>query len=123
MFLENDTSGKHMICDIKKIQNMNLLNDSKKLQNMLNKICVKYNYPILGEVKHEFTPEGSTIVFLLSESHISIHTFPEKSYLAFDLYTCRNYKDDSDYIRIYHFLLEELEAGVESSYTIINRKF
>jgi S-adenosylmethionine decarboxylase len=123
MFSENHTSGKHMICDIRNIQNMNLLNDSEKLQNLLNKICEKYDYPILGVLNHLFTPEGCTILFLLSESHISIHTFPEKSYLAFDLYTCRNYDDDSDYIRIYHFLLEELQAGVESSYTIINRKF
>ena len=123
MFSENHTSGKHMICDIRNIQNTNLLNDSEKLQNLLNKICEKYDYPILGVLNHLFTPEGCTIVFLLSESHISIHTFPEKSYLAFDLYTCRSYKDNTEYKKIYEYLILKLEASENSSLQIVDREF
>jgi S-adenosylmethionine/arginine decarboxylase-like enzyme len=42
---------------------------------------------------------------MLSESHISIHTFPEKRYLAFDIYTCRHYEDDAVYMEIYGLLV------------------
>ena len=42
---------------------------------------------------------------MLSESHISIHTFPERHYLAFDIYTCRDYDDDSVYMEIYEMLV------------------
>ena len=123
MFAESHSSGKHMICDIRDITNTSLLNNVEELKKMLKQICKKYDYSILGELNHTFTPQGCTILYLLSESHLSIHTFPEKKYLAFELYTCRQYEDDSDYIKIYESLIHQLEASSESSYTILNRTF
>jgi len=124
MFAESKTSGKHMICDIKNIKNTGLLNNSENLKKLLKHICTKFEFNILGDLKHIFTPEGCSIIFLLSESHLTIHTFPEKKYIAFDIYTCRQYEDDSDYIKIYQILIKELDACIEkSSYTIINRDF
>ena len=49
--------------------------------------------------------QGLTILYMLSESHISIHTFPEKRYLAFDIYTCRDYDNDQVYMDIYDKLV------------------
>jgi S-adenosylmethionine decarboxylase len=41
-------------------------------------------------VWHEFAGEGGiTGVVLLSESHLSCHTFPESGFAAFNLYCCR----------------------------------
>ena len=40
---------------------------------------------IFGE---KFEPQGVTLLALLSESHASIHTWPEIGYAAVDLYTC-----------------------------------
>ena len=37
---------------------------------------------------HEFSPQGVTGILLLTESHLSIHTWPEKAYAAIDFYTC-----------------------------------
>ena len=123
MFSQQSSSGKHMICDFRKIQNTELLNDPLLLKLTMKTICERFDYKILGEIKHVFTPEGCTILLLLSESHMSIHTFPEKKYLAFDLYTCREYPDDSDYLKIYYFLIEQLGASPETSYTIVDRHF
>ncbi|MDF2723697.1 MAG: S-adenosylmethionine decarboxylase, partial [Paenibacillus sp.] len=36
----------------------------------------------------QFEPQGATVLVLLSESHISIHTYPEKGFAALDCYTC-----------------------------------
>ena len=36
----------------------------------------------------KFDPYGITVLCLLSESHISIHTWPEKGQAAVDCYTC-----------------------------------
>jgi S-adenosylmethionine decarboxylase len=123
MFAENHSSGKHMVCDIRNIQNIQLLNDAKQLTIVLKTICEVFQYKILGELDHIFNPQGCTILFLLSESHMSIHTFPEKNYLAFDLYTCRQYEDNTDYMKIYSYLMEQLQGGPKSSYTILNRTF
>jgi S-adenosylmethionine/arginine decarboxylase-like enzyme len=61
-------------------------------------------------------------LYMLSESHISIHTFPEKAYIAFDLYTCRTYDDETIYMEIYDFLITELNAKRENP-IIIKRSF
>lgn len=41
----------------------------------------------LGSKGHYFGP-GVTLVYILSESHMSIHTWPEKTYLYMDIATC-----------------------------------
>jgi S-adenosylmethionine decarboxylase len=38
-------------------------------------------------------PGGVTGFALLSESHLSVHTFPESGFAAFDLYCCRELPD------------------------------
>ena len=43
---------------------------------------------ILNVSSHKFEPQGFTLVALLSESHFSFHTFPEKGIISFDFFTC-----------------------------------
>ena len=123
MFSDYEYSGKHMMCDFKNIKNTGLLKNCDELRNLLLQICSRYNFTILSKSEHIFTPIGCTILFLLSESHISIHTFPEKQHIAFDIYTCRQYKDDTEYKEIFDYLIERLDASRESNCSIINRNF
>jgi len=121
---EYESSGKHMICDFKEIQNTKLLNNSTELNIMLKDICAKYDFQILNEVQHIFEPIGCSILFLLSESHLSIHTFPEKNHMSFDIYTCRQYTDNTAYNEIFSFLVKQLNASIiESKCNIIDRYF
>ena len=123
MFQNYDSSGKHMICDFKGIQNSKLLNSCSDLKKMLKNICLEYDFQILQEVEHQFEPQGCSILFLLSESHLSIHTFPEKNHMSFDIYTCRQYSDNSEYDKIYKYLSDTLEASEKSACTIVDRCF
>ena len=43
---------------------------------------------ILNVSSHKFEPQGFTLVALLSESHFSFHTFPERGVVSFDFFTC-----------------------------------
>ncbi len=43
---------------------------------------------VLNKFYHEFSPFGVTVIFALSESHLSAHSFPEKGSIAIDCYTC-----------------------------------
>jgi S-adenosylmethionine decarboxylase len=46
--------------------------------------------PVSAPIWHQFPGEGGvTGVVLLSESHLSVHTFPESGFAAFNLYCCR----------------------------------
>ena len=116
------SSGKHMICDIKNIRNKNLIHDLKKMELLLETICKAYDFTVLNRAAHEFSPQGLSILYLLSESHISIHTFPERDYIALDIYTCREYKDNSVYLEIYAYLIDNFEAD-HGTPTIIDREF
>jgi S-adenosylmethionine decarboxylase len=47
-------------------------------------------HPTSEAVWHVFPgPGGITGVLLLSESHLTCHTFPERGFAAFNLYSCR----------------------------------
>ena len=122
MFSKNHISGKHMIIDLKEIKNESLMHDLDKIKELLDHICNKYEFCILNKSEHVFEPEGLTILYLLSESHISVHTFPEKKYIAIDLYTCRDYKDNTIYDDIYNVLIENFQAKKETP-IIFDRKF
>lgn len=124
MFENLNSSGKHLICDFRNITNTKLLHNKLELKLMCKNICMEQNYAILGENDHDFYPQGCSFIFLLSESHLSVHTFPEKKYLAFDLYTCRNYENNSVYTDIFLQLCEKLGCKLqECEYTIIERNF
>jgi len=116
------SSGKHLICDIKNIKNHSLLNDVDALKKMFDYICEKYDYNILHKVQHCFEPQGITIIYMLSESHISIHTFPEKNYASMDIYTCREYPNNDVYLDIQEYLKKMFESSNEK-FTIIEREY
>jgi len=122
MFNESTFSGKHLICDFKNIENKELLNSIDNLKEMCRSICKIHDFSILEECEHQFKPIGCTFLFLLSESHLSVHTFPEKNYVAFDLYTCREYSDNYIYTNIYYYLVNQFKAK-ESTMKIIDREF
>ncbi|MFW6047278.1 MAG: S-adenosylmethionine decarboxylase [Candidatus Woesearchaeota archaeon] len=44
---------------------------------------------VVKEEGHNFTPFGFTKIFVLSESHIIFHSWPEKNYLSIDLMSCK----------------------------------
>ena len=102
---------------------MEALHDLTVLKTMCKNICNAHNYIVLGELAHTFHPEGISILYLLSESHMSIHTFPEKRFISFDLYTCRQYENNNEYIEIYNTILELLDASKDSSLKIVERSF
>ena len=116
------SSGKHLICDIKNIKNHNLLNSLEGLKIMFDNICSIYDFNILNKAEYQFTPQGITIIYMLSESHISIHTFPEKNYAAMDIYTCREYPNNDVYIEIQEYLKKMFDSS-EETFTIIERKY
>jgi S-adenosylmethionine decarboxylase len=43
---------------------------------------------VLAVASHKFEPQGASVVVLVAESHLSIHTWPEVGYAAVDIFTC-----------------------------------
>ncbi len=54
----------------------------------LGEAIAKARVTLLNLSVHEFHPQGVSAVALLAESHLFVHTWPEKSYLALDFFSC-----------------------------------
>ena len=115
------STGKHMICDLHNIRNTELLNSLSGIRQVIDLICHQYSFSVLGKLEHQFTPQGCSLVYLLSESHISVHTFPEKNYIAMDIYTCREYPNNDVYTQIYNHLVYVFDADKGKTPVIIGR--
>ena len=65
-----------------------LLDDEAHIRNVLANAATLSESTLLGIQSHKFQPQGVTAVALLAESHISIHTWPEKGMAVCDIFTC-----------------------------------
>ena len=70
-----------------------ILNNSSVLEDALLGALNEDKFTILEKASHKFSPKGFTLMFLLAESHVSIHTYPEHNSLYFGLYSCRGEGD------------------------------
>ena len=65
-----------------------LLDDEIQLCDLLAQALTRAGATILSVSSHRFTPQGVTVLALLSESHAGIHTYPETSTCFLDIFTC-----------------------------------
>ncbi|SFS31112.1 adenosylmethionine decarboxylase [Marininema halotolerans] len=84
---EYSTFGRHVAMDAWGVD-FDLLNDASTLEKHMKDAAEKSGATVLSSQAKAFDPQGATVLVLLSESHISIHTYPEKGFAALDCYTC-----------------------------------
>lgn len=65
-----------------------LLDDLARIREAMIEAARKGRTTILNTSFHKFSPQGVSGVIVLAESHISVHTWPEESYAAVDVFTC-----------------------------------
>ncbi|MBI2632528.1 adenosylmethionine decarboxylase [Candidatus Pacearchaeota archaeon] len=78
--------GKHILAEFK-TKDKKLINNWRKLEKHLEEVAIKNGFSDKTKI-HRFTPYGLTIIAVLGESHIILHTYPEYNHLSFDCYTC-----------------------------------
>lgn len=84
---EHPFQGKHVLGELYGVE-PDLLNDVDLLENTLKQGIIDSGATYIGTVSEKFTPHGVTILILIAESHVSIHTYPEHKALFFDAFTC-----------------------------------
>lgn len=68
--------------------NLEALEDHTLLAKAMKEAAVEAGATVIDEVDYHFSPNGYTLVLLLSESHASIHTYPEHKACFVDFFTC-----------------------------------
>lgn len=79
--------GRHILLDVWGVDNRTL-NDMEGLQRVMLEAAAAAGASVVDTTFHRFPVQGLSGVVVLAESHISVHTYPEHGYAAFDIYTC-----------------------------------
>jgi S-adenosylmethionine decarboxylase len=83
-------AGSHLIIDLWYTRFDNKIDT---LKGIIKKAVLIANATILHIHLHRFgKEEGISGVAILAESHISVHTWPERDYIAFDIFMCGDTK-------------------------------
>ena len=79
-------AGVHLIVDLYDAKH---LDDIDHIDEALRRCVAAAGATLLHIHLHTFTPNGGISgVAVLAESHISVHTWPERGYAAFDVFMC-----------------------------------
>jgi len=85
-------AGTHLIIDLWEAEH---LDDVKLMESALREAVGICGATLLHLQLHHFTPSyGISGVAVLAESHISVHTWPERSFAAFDIFMCGDAKPE-----------------------------
>ncbi|MEW6329635.1 MAG: adenosylmethionine decarboxylase, partial [Candidatus Micrarchaeota archaeon] len=117
--------GPHLMLDCYGC-NRKKLEDIKFVYNFLDrfaddigmhKIMPPYAFSYCGTKPEDWGVSG---IILIAESHISVHTFPEKGFVSIDLFSCKEF----DVKRAIKYALSEFEAErYESNFLMRGREF
>ena len=82
-----ETMGRHVIselwgCDFEK------LNSLVQIEQIFVEAALRSGAEVREVAFHKFAPQGISGVVIISESHLTIHSFPEHGYASIDVYTC-----------------------------------
>jgi S-adenosylmethionine decarboxylase len=78
--------GRHWLVEMYQVPR---LDDVERIRRALRRAVAESGVRLIRLQLHHFGPRrGVTGVALLAESHISIHTWPERRYAALDIFMC-----------------------------------
>ncbi|MGC9147977.1 MAG: adenosylmethionine decarboxylase [Sulfolobales archaeon] len=105
MIKEPRVVGKHVFGDLYGCD-PDLLSDPVFLENIVKEASVIGNMNLL-EIKSWKIGLGVSVIGVVLESHISIHTWPEYQYATVDVYSCGAHTDPE---RAFDFIVKALKA-------------
>jgi S-adenosylmethionine decarboxylase len=85
--------GLHIVANFS-VPDIAKLGDYHAFQNFINDQIEAFQLSKVGEVYHNFPGGGFTGVVCLTESHLSIHTWPEQNYITFDVFLSNFLRDN-----------------------------
>lgn len=108
----------HIIADFFGVE-PELIKFVEKMKLLVDPIPIKAGLTVLDSKYHQFKPFGVSCIYLLAESHISIHTWPEVGYMAIDVFTCG---ESSKAFKTFE-MLKEIFTPKEIKKRIISRDY
>lgn len=82
-----DTKSIHILCELYEC-NEKILNDVDLIEKYMVESALEAGAEVRQVAFQKFAPQGVSGVVIISESHLTIHTWPEEKYCSIDVYTC-----------------------------------
>ena len=79
--------GWHVVAELNGLS-FEILNDAGYLADLLKRAIEYAGLTLLSVHTHKYEPQGVTVLAIIAESHLMIHTWPEYGYASVDIYTC-----------------------------------
>jgi S-adenosylmethionine decarboxylase proenzyme len=110
--------GLHIVADLYNCQKGELLYSSSKLRELCVTACQEAGLTVLGDHFYQFDgidgtqQGGATGAVVLAESHLAIHTWPERDGATLDVYVCNYTADNTSKAEaVYATLIRALKPG------------
>lgn len=88
-------TGLHIVGELY-TEDSTVLTDLNSTKPKISSAISKVGFNQVGFTGYSFEGGGYTLVFLLAESHVSVHTWPEYGYATLDVFVCNVTKNNSD---------------------------
>jgi len=88
--------------------------DSNRLDMEVRRALKAEGYTVVRVLRHNFKPYGSTTVYIIGQSHLAIHTYPEHSRVSLDITVCQR-----DPLPLYHHLVKAFHATGQEYYQFV----
>ncbi|HYE83805.1 MAG TPA: adenosylmethionine decarboxylase [Clostridia bacterium] len=98
--------GRHILAEIYGCS-FDILNNKDRIQKIMVDASLEAGAEVREVAFHKFSPQGVSGVVVISESHLTIHTWPELGYAAVDVFTCGETVNPWDAC---NYLTEKLKA-------------
>lgn len=66
-----------------------------KISELFTDLLIKSDFKIINQIEHHFDIQGYTCLWLISESHLAVHTFPEENKTYVELSSCNEAKNET----------------------------
>jgi S-adenosylmethionine decarboxylase len=99
----------------------NLLLNSSSFVEYLRKVIEREGVRSLGEIVHEFPNKSYTVVVALAESHIAIHTWPERHTVQLDVFLCNYANDNTKKCKNIFDAIVSYYSPIETNETLLER--
>lgn len=67
----------------------------EQVKDLMESLLSASGFTVLDKVEHRFQPNGFTAVWILAESHLAVHSFPEENKTYIEISSCNRQKNEA----------------------------
>lgn len=109
-----EVMGRQIIAELWEC-NVDILNNIELIERIFVDAALEAGAEIREVAFHQFAPHGVSGVVIISESHLTIHSFPEQAYASIDVYTCGDKVDPAVAV---NYIAKALESKISEKMEI-----